>query len=107
MIEETGRVVGLETGFAWVEAEPRSGCGECTARKGCGTSAIARMLGQRSVRIRVLNRIDARPGDRVVIAGQAGLKDNVLVSLPGDEDPDDDGDEADDKVTETAQRISG
>jgi hypothetical protein len=43
----------------------------------------------------------------VVISGQAGLKDKVLVSLPGDEDSEDDSDEADDDVTETARRISG
>ena len=46
-------------------------------------------------------------GDQVVIAGQAGLRDKVLVSLPGDEDSEDDGDEADEDVTETAQRVSG
>ena len=42
-------------------------------------------------------------GDRVVIAGQAGLKDKALVSLPGDEESSEDADE----VTETAQRIAG
>jgi len=42
-------------------------------------------------------------GDRVVIAGQAGLKDKALVSLPGDEEETEDVDE----VTETAQRIAG
>jgi len=39
----------------------------------------------------------------VVIAGQAGLKDEALVSLPGDEDSADEADE----TTETAQRITG
>jgi membrane fusion protein (multidrug efflux system) len=42
-------------------------------------------------------------GDQVVIAGQAGLKDKALVSLPGDEELADQTDE----VTETAQRIAG
>jgi membrane fusion protein (multidrug efflux system) len=42
-------------------------------------------------------------GDQVVIAGQAGLKDEALVSLPGDEDSTDETDE----TTETAQRITG
>jgi membrane fusion protein (multidrug efflux system) len=44
-------------------------------------------------------------GDQVVVAGQAGLKDKALVSLPGDEE-EEDSDEAD-EFTETAQRISG
>jgi membrane fusion protein (multidrug efflux system) len=42
-------------------------------------------------------------GDQVVIAGQAGLKDEALVTLPGDEDSADETDE----TTETAQRIAG
>lgn len=75
MIEESGEVVGLENGFAWVEAERNSTCGTCTVRQGCGTSAIARVLGQRRVRIRVLNHIDARIGDRVVI----GISESSLV----------------------------
>ncbi len=37
------------------------------------------------------------PGDEIVIAGQAGLKDNALVRLPGDPDPDEE-DEEDTKV---------
>ena len=32
-------------------------------------------------------------GDEIVVAGQAGLKDNALVRLPGDPDPEDDDDE--------------
>jgi membrane fusion protein (multidrug efflux system) len=43
------------------------------------------------------------PGDQVVVAGQAGLKDKALVSLPGDEESSDDADE----FTETAQRVQG
>ena len=43
-------------------------------------------------------------GDRVVVAGQAGLKDQALVSLPGDEEADD---ETDEEITETAQKVSG
>ena len=75
MIEETGQVVGLEDGFAWVEAERSSACGGCAEQQGCGTSAIARYLGRRGVRIRVLNTVDARVGDRVVI----GIAESSLV----------------------------
>ncbi len=43
-------------------------------------------------------------GDQVVIAGQTGLKNEALVSLPGDKDEDDaDADESAVEVTETAQ----
>ena len=44
-------------------------------------------------------------GDQIVVAGQAGLKDKALVSLPGDEESSDD-DDGTDEITETAQRIS-
>jgi sigma-E factor negative regulatory protein RseC len=74
MIEETGQVVDVEGEFAWVESERSSTCGSCAVRQGCGTGAIARALGQRRVRLRVLNRIGARIGDHVVIGvSSAGL----------------------------------
>ena len=40
-------------------------------------------------------------GDEIVVAGQAGLKDGALVSLPGDEDTE--SDDTDEGFTETAQ----
>jgi sigma-E factor negative regulatory protein RseC len=67
MIEEVGQVVDVQGEFAWIESERTTTCGNCAVRKGCGTSAIAQVLGQRRVRLRVLNRIQARVGDEVVI----------------------------------------
>lgn len=67
MIEETGQIVDVQGAFAWVESERAGTCGSCAVRKGCGTGAIAKVLGQRRVRLRVLNRIEARVGDHVVI----------------------------------------
>ena len=48
-------------------------------------------------------------GDRIVVAGQSGLKDGALVSLPGDDADDDDEDRDDDSVahgTEAEKRAS-
>ena len=60
--------------FAWIESERTTTCGSCAVRKGCGTSAIAKVLGQRRVRLRVLNRINASVGDDVVIGiAESGL----------------------------------
>jgi len=74
MIEETGQIVDVEGAFAWVETERSSTCGSCAVRQGCGTGAIAKVLGQRRVRLRVLNRIEARVGDYVVIGvSESGL----------------------------------
>jgi sigma-E factor negative regulatory protein RseC len=81
MIEESGQVVEVQGEFAWVEHERTSTCGSCSVRKGCGTSAIARVLGQRRVRLRVLNRINAAVGDQVVvgIAEQGLLRGSLAV----------------------------
>ena len=75
MIEESGRVVAVEGDFAWIESERTSVCGSCAVRKGCGTSAIARVLGQRRTRLRVVNCINARVGDEVVV----GISESGLV----------------------------
>ena len=74
MIEESGKVVAVEGDFAWIEHERTTACGGCTVRKGCGTSAIAKMFGQRRLRLRVLNRINAHVGDTVVVGiSESGL----------------------------------
>lgn len=75
MIEETGRVVEVQGAFAWIESERSSTCGGCSVRNGCGTAALARVLGQRRVRLRVLNHINARVGDAVVV----GVTESGLV----------------------------
>jgi len=67
MIEETVQILDVQGAYAWVESERVSTCGSCAVRQGCGTGALASVLGQRRVRMRVLNRIDARVGDHVVV----------------------------------------
>jgi sigma-E factor negative regulatory protein RseC len=75
MIEETGQVVDVQGAFAWIESERTSTCGACNVRKGCGTAVLAKVLGQRRVHLRVINRINARVGDAVVI----GISESGLV----------------------------
>ncbi len=75
MIEETGQVVDVKGAFAWIESERTSTCGACNVRKGCGTAVLAKILGQRRIHLRVLNRINARVGDAVVI----GIPESALV----------------------------
>ena len=75
MIEETGQVVDVEGAFAWIDSERSSTCGACNVRKGCGTAVLAKVLGQRRVHLRVINRINARVGDAVVI----GISESGLV----------------------------
>jgi len=74
MIEESGRVVAVEGDFAWIESERTSACGSCAVSKGCGTSAIAKVFGRRRMQLRVVNRINARVGDDVVVGiSESGL----------------------------------
>jgi sigma-E factor negative regulatory protein RseC len=74
VIEETGRVVNVGDGYAWIETEPAGTCGSCSARKGCGTSALASLFGRRAAPLRVVNHVNASVGDRVVIGiEEAGL----------------------------------
>jgi len=75
VIEETGRVVATDTGHAWVETQRHSACGSCAARGGCGTSVLSRVLGQRAVRVRAIDKIGASVGDRVVV----GMDDAALL----------------------------
>ena len=75
MIEESGKVVAVQGDFAWIESERTTACGGCAVRTGCGTSAIAKMFGQRRLRLRVLNRINAHVGDTVVV----GISESGLV----------------------------
>lgn len=75
MLEETARVIRVEPGAVWVETQRRSTCSGCAVRQGCGTSALAKLLGQRSRHIRVLAEPGYRPGDEVVI----GIQEQALV----------------------------
>jgi sigma-E factor negative regulatory protein RseC len=74
MIEESAHVVESEGEYAWVETERRSSCGSCSA-KGCGTGALSKILGRRSQRLKVLNPVDAKPGDEVVL----GIREQALL----------------------------
>ena len=67
MIEETATVVECQDEYAWVEAQRKTACGQCQVRKGCGTSVLAQVVGKKAARMRVLNPVQARVGDQVVI----------------------------------------
>ncbi len=67
MLEETAQVVAVEGGQVWVETERRSSCSSCAVNKGCGSAALAKVLGQRRTRVRVLSDIPLRVGDRVLV----------------------------------------
>ena len=67
MIEETAVIVKTTGEFAEVETQRSTACGSCSAKTGCGTSLLATVFGKRRSLIKVMNPIQAQPGDRVVI----------------------------------------
>ncbi len=75
MIEEQGQVVSIEGEYAWVETEPSSSCGQCSARKGCGTAALSSVFNRGTTKVRVLNQAHARAGERVIV----GLQEAALL----------------------------
>lgn len=75
MVEEHGVVVEVSDYYAWVKTQRQSSCGQCGASKGCGTASLAQVLGQKYNEIRVINHLNAKVGDHVVI----GLEEQALV----------------------------
>lgn len=74
MIEERGEVTAVNPPYALVVTQRHSSCGSCSA-KGCGTGALSQVFAARSQALRVLNPIDARAGEQVVL----GLEEGALV----------------------------
>lgn len=75
MIEETGKVVAVEEGAVWVETIRVSSCQSCSARSGCGHSALSK-LGRKTVHLRASTRQPYAIGDEVVI----GVPESVVVT---------------------------
>lgn len=67
MIEEIATIVEVDKENVWVETTRKSACGTCSLNKGCGTSVLASVLGKKSNRIRVVNKLNATLGEQVVI----------------------------------------
>lgn len=70
VVERLVRVDAIEGEDAWVLADRAGGCGGCAARRGCGHAGL--MGEMPPVRIRVANRLGARPGDWVVLGMSSG-----------------------------------
>jgi sigma-E factor negative regulatory protein RseC len=75
MLEETAQVVAVQGSEVWVETERRSSCSACAVNKGCGSAALAKVLGQRRSRVRALSHMPLSVGDRVVI----GIREQAVV----------------------------
>ncbi len=77
MIEENATVVQVESGYAIVETQQKAACGSCNSAGSCSTTVLSGLFKRRHNRVRVLNPIDARPGQQVII----GLQEQALLKV--------------------------
>jgi sigma-E factor negative regulatory protein RseC len=76
MLEEMGTVIEADGEHVWVQTQARSACSHCGTGS-CSTSVVAKLFGVKRNRLRLLNSLQASPGQRVVI----GIPDQVLVAV--------------------------
>ena len=83
MIETQAIVVQVHDSVAYVRAQFPSGCSSCSADKGCASLTLSKIFNAKPRQYRVLNLIDAKVGDAVVIGLQEGalLKGAISVYL--------------------------
>lgn len=75
MIEETARVIEVRGQQALLQTERKHACQSCSVKSGCGTSTLAKVVGQRSSQIVVENTLNAQVGEQVTVA----IEESALV----------------------------
>lgn len=75
MIEEAGQVLSVEDGFADVETIRTSSCTACRARHGCGHHAIAQVSSANRMRMKAIDPLTVKVGQRVVV----GIPEDTLL----------------------------
>lgn len=68
MITEQAIVVSCTKDETWIETQRKSACGQCSANKGCGTSVLSKVLGNKFSKMKAINKIEAKVGDNVIVA---------------------------------------
>ncbi len=68
MITENAIVVSIVNDQTWIETQRKSVCGQCSASKGCGTSVLSKVIGNKLSKMKAINKINAQVGDEVVVA---------------------------------------
>ena len=75
MITENAIVVSIENNQTWIETQRKSTCGQCSASKGCGTSVLSKVIGNKLSKMKAINKINAQVGDEVIV----GLNESSLL----------------------------
>ncbi|WP_100640007.1 SoxR reducing system RseC family protein [Marinobacter salexigens] len=74
MITETGKVVAVTEGYAWVQTIRANACQSCSARHGCGQKLLATATSGRANQVRVVNSVNAQVGQSVTLGiGESAL----------------------------------
>ena len=80
MITENAIIVSIENNQTWIETQRKSTCGQCSASKGCGTSVLSKVIGNKLSKMKAINKIDAKVGDEVVVGlNEASLLKGAFV----------------------------
>ncbi len=77
MIEETALILNCDGEYADIETKPQSSCGGCASSGVCGTGVFSKVFGQRKTVVRVVNTLQAKPGEQVII----GLQESALARV--------------------------
>lgn len=75
MITETAIVVFVDADQTLIETQRQSTCGKCSASKGCGTSVLSKVVGNKFSQMKAINNINAQVGDEVIV----GLTEQTLL----------------------------
>ena len=75
MITENAIVVSIVNDQTWIETQRKSVCGQCSASKGCGTSVLSKVIGNKLSKMKAINNVNAKVGDEVVV----GLNEKSLL----------------------------
>ena len=83
MIEEQAQVIEIKGKRLLLQAQTQSACGSCSVNKGCGTSLLAKVVGQKFTHFQAENNINAKVGDTVIvgIAEDALLKASLMMYI--------------------------
>ena len=70
---EKVQVVEIDGPWVWVEAQPKSACGGCSAHKVCGNGAMASLLSQNNkLRMKIKNDFGASLREWIVVGWTGG-----------------------------------
>ncbi len=83
MIEEQAQVVDISGDQLILQAQTKSSCGSCAAKKGCGTSVLSKVVGRKFTRFQAENSVEAKVGDTVIvgISEQALLRGSLMMYI--------------------------